>query len=104
MKVPPTAEQIASLKRGDSELILLFHHDGFYEAFDEDAHRVVGLLGLKYFNIRQPARTSTHFHFSDLEGYLARIVQAGHRAALVGRVQGAEVVHQVADTGRAGDR
>jgi DNA mismatch repair ATPase MutS len=103
MKIPPTSEQIASLKAGDSELLLLFHNDGFYEAFDADAGRLVGLLELKYFNIRQPARTTTHFHGSDLERYLAKLVAAGCRVALVGRVQGEEIVHHVQVTGDYGE-
>jgi DNA mismatch repair protein MutS len=82
----PMMRQYRELKARDPEALLLFRMGDFYEMFDDDAERASELLGLAVATRdkdKGPAATKmAGFPHPALETYLARLVQAGVRAAV----------------------
>ena len=82
-------QQYRELKARDPDALLLFRMGDFYEMFGEDAERARPLLGLTLTS-RDKGRTRVPmagFPHPALDTYLAKIVQAGLRAAVCEQVE-----------------
>ncbi len=82
--VTPMMQQHRELKARDPDALLLFRMGDFYEMFGDDAERAAPLLGLAL-TTRDKSTNATPmagFPHPALESYLAKIVQAGLRAAV----------------------
>ena len=67
------------------DTIILMKMGDFYEAFDDDAvilHEVVGLTLTSRSGVKMAG-----LPYHSIEGYLEKLVQAGHRVALCEQVQ-----------------
>jgi len=82
-------QQYRELKARDPEALLLFRMGDFYEMFGEDAERASPLLGLALTSRDKGpnAVPMAGFPHPALEGYLAKLVQAGQRAAVCEQVE-----------------
>jgi DNA mismatch repair protein MutS len=82
----PMMQQYRELKARDPDALLLFRMGDFYEMFGEDAERAAPLLGLALTTRDKDkgadAIPMAGFPHPALESYLAKIVQAGLRAAV----------------------
>jgi len=89
----PMMQQYRELKARDPEALLLFRMGDFYEMFGEDAERAGPLLGLALTSRDKGpnAVPMAGFPHPALEGYLARLVQAGLRAAVCEQVEDARL-------------
>src|SRR3954468_12207623 len=85
----PMMQQYRELKARDPEALLLFRMGDFYEMFGEDAERAASLLGLALTSRDKgpDALPMAGFPHPALESYLAKIVQAGLRAAVCEQVE-----------------
>jgi DNA mismatch repair protein MutS len=85
----PMMQQYRELKARDPDALLLFRMGDFYELFGEDAERAAGLLGLTLTSRDKgpDAMPMAGFPHPALETYLAKIVQAGMRAAVCEQVE-----------------
>lgn len=89
----PMMQQYRELKARDPDALLLFRMGDFYELFGEDAERASALLGLTLTS-RDKGPDSlpmAGFPHPALESYLAKIVQAGLRAAVCEQVEDAKL-------------
>lgn len=89
MDEPPTTpmmRQYRELKARDPDALLFFRMGDFYELFGDDAVRASALLGLSLTTRDRDkgddAVPMAGFPHAALESYLAKIVQAGERAAV----------------------
>jgi DNA mismatch repair protein MutS len=82
-------QQYRELKARDPDALLLFRMGDFYEMFGEDAERAAALLGLTLTSRDKGADAvpMAGFPHPALESYLAKIVQAGLRAAVCEQVE-----------------
>src|SRR3954467_3437090 len=82
----PMMQQYRELKARDPDALLLFRMGDFYEMFGEDAERAAALLGLTLTTRDKDkgpnALPMAGFPHPALETYLAKLVQAGQRAAV----------------------
>src|SRR5262245_35165756 len=87
----PMMQQYRELKARDPEALLLFRMGDFYEMFGEDAERASALLGLALTTRDKGpgALPMAGFPHPALENYLAKLVQAGQRAAVCEQVEDA---------------
>src|SRR6516165_8442140 len=89
----PMMQQYRELKARDPDALLLFRMGDFYEMFGEDAERAAALLGLALTSRDKEkgadALPLAGFPHPALESYLAKIVQAGLRAAVCEQVEDA---------------
>jgi DNA mismatch repair protein MutS len=85
----PMMQQYRELKARDPDALLLFRMGDFYELFGEDAERAAALLGLTLTSRDKgpDAVPMAGFPHPALETYLAKIVQAGLRAAVCEQVE-----------------
>jgi DNA mismatch repair protein MutS len=87
----PMMQQYREMKARDPEALLLFRMGDFYEMFGEDAIRAGELLGLTLTtrdrDKGEDALPMAGFPHPALETYLARIVEAGERAAVCEQVE-----------------
>lgn len=89
----PMMSQYRSLKARDPDALLLFRMGDFYEMFGEDAERASALLGLAL-TARDKGPNAVPmagFPHPALESYLAKLVQAGQRAAVCEQVEDPKV-------------
>jgi len=89
----PMMQQYRELKARDPEALLLFRMGDFYELFGDDAERAAALLGLTLTS-REKGPDSlpmAGFPHPALDSYLAKIVQAGLRAAVCEQVEDAKL-------------
>src|SRR6476620_3770858 len=84
----PMMQQYRELKARDPDALLLFRMGDFYEMFGEDAERAGLLLGLTVTTRDKGpnAIPMAGFPHPALESYLAKLVQAGQRAAVCEQV------------------
>jgi DNA mismatch repair protein MutS len=86
-------QQYRELKARDPDALLLFRMGDFYEMFGEDAERAAALLGLALTTRDKDkgvdAMPMAGFPHPALDSYLAKIVQAGLRAAVCEQVEDA---------------
>src|SRR4029079_5704182 len=89
----PMMQQYRELKARDPDALLLFRMGDFYEMFGEDAERAAALLGLALTSRDKGpnAVPMAGFPHPALESYLARLVQAGVRAAVCEQVEDAKL-------------
>src|SRR5438874_656493 len=85
----PMMQQYRELKARDPDALLLFRMGDFYELFGEDAERASVLLGLTLTTRDKGpnAVPMAGFPHPALDSYLARLVQAGQRAAVCEQVE-----------------
>jgi DNA mismatch repair protein MutS len=85
----PMMQQYRELKARDPEALLLFRMGDFYEMFGDDAERAGELLGLAVTSRDkgENAIPMAGFPHPALESYLAKLVQAGQRAAVCEQVE-----------------
>jgi DNA mismatch repair protein MutS len=85
----PMMQQYRELKARDPEAVLLFRMGDFYEMFGEDAERASPIMGLTLTSRDKGpnAVPMAGFPHPALEGYLAKLVQAGIRAAVCEQVE-----------------
>ena len=89
----PMMQQYRELKARDPDALLLFRMGDFYEMFGDDAERASALLGLTLTSRDKgdDAVPMAGFPHPALETYLAKIVQAGLRAAVCEQVEDARL-------------
>ena len=89
----PMMTQYRTLKARDPDALLLFRMGDFYEMFGEDAERGAALLGLALTTRDKGpnAQPMAGFPHPALESYLAKLVQAGQRAAVCEQVEDAKL-------------
>jgi DNA mismatch repair protein MutS len=89
----PMMQQYRELKARDPDALLLFRMGDFYEMFGEDAERAASLLGLALTSRDKGADAipMAGFPHPALDSYLAKIVQAGLRAAVCEQVEDPKV-------------
>jgi DNA mismatch repair protein MutS len=82
-------QQYRELKARDPDALLLFRMGDFYEMFGDDAERASALLGLALTSRDKgpDALPMAGFPHPALDSYLAKIVQAGMRAAVCEQVE-----------------
>src|SRR5262245_17036769 len=88
----PMMQQYRELKARGPDALLLFRMGDFYEMFGEDAERASALLGLALTTRdkdKENAVPMAGFPHPALETYLAKLVQAGQRAAVCEQVEDA---------------
>jgi len=85
----PMMQQYRELKARDPDALLLFRMGDFYEMFGEDAERAAALLGLALTTRDKGpnAMPMAGFPHPALDTYLAKLVQAGQRAAVCEQVE-----------------
>src|ERR1700679_4081954 len=85
----PMVQSFRELKARDPDALLLFRMGDFYEMFGEDAERAAALLGLTLTSRDKGADAvpMAGFPHPALDSYLAKIVQAGLRAAVCEQVE-----------------
>lgn len=85
----PMMSQYRALKARDPDALLLFRMGDFYEMFGDDAERGSALLGLALTTRDKGpnAVPMAGFPHPALESYLAKLVQAGQRAAVCEQVE-----------------
>src|SRR3954452_4766777 len=85
----PMMQQYRELKARDPDALLLFRMGDFYEMFGEDDERASVLLGLTLTTRDKGpgAVPMAGFPHPALDAYLARLVQAGQRAAVCEQVE-----------------
>src|SRR3954469_21545551 len=85
----PMMQQYRELKARDPDALLLFRMGDFYEMFGEDAERASVLLGLTLTTRDKGAGAvpMAGFPHPALDTYLAKLVQAGQRAAVCEQVE-----------------
>jgi DNA mismatch repair protein MutS len=85
----PMMQQYRELKARDPDALLLFRMGDFYEMFGEDAERGSALLGLALTSRDKGTNAvpMAGFPHPALETYLAKLVQAGQRAAVCEQVE-----------------
>ncbi|MCA9067247.1 MAG: DNA mismatch repair protein MutS, partial [Planctomycetaceae bacterium] len=89
-KVTPMMQRYLEVKAETPGTILLFRMGDFYELFHEDAEVASKILGL---NLTTRDKGSTNpvpmagFPYHALEGYLNKLIAAGHKAAICDQVE-----------------
>ncbi len=83
--VTPVRRQYLSIKRQYPEIIVFFRMGDFYETFDNDAEIVASVLGITLTS-REMGRGNrvpmAGIPYHAAEGYLARLLAAGHKVAI----------------------
>ena len=88
-KVHPVRRQYLDIKARFPDTILLFRLGDFYETFESDAQLVsneldIVLTSRKTGNGQLMAMTGIPYHAAD--GYIARLINAGHKVAICEQV------------------
>lgn len=84
MSISPMMQQYHAAKASVGEALLLFRMGDFYELFFEDAKTAARELGLSLTSRDKSENPipMAGFPHHQLDGYLAKIISAGHRAAI----------------------
>src|SRR5207249_806006 len=82
----PMMQQYREAKDRHPGMLLLFRMGDFYELFDSDAETAARLLGLTLTS-RDKTVSMAGFPHHSLEGYLRKLLQAGHRVAVCDQVE-----------------
>lgn len=89
-KLTPMMERYQEVKAQNPEAILLFRMGDFYELFHEDAVVAARVLGISLTsrdkNSENPVPMAG-FPYHSLDGYLQKLIRAGHRAAICDQVE-----------------
>ena len=84
----PAMRQYAEFKRRHPECVLFFRMGDFYEMFDDDAELASRVLGLTLTQ-RSEGIPMAGLPYHQLDTYLRRMIDAGHRVAVCDQVQDA---------------
>ena len=84
----PAMRQYRTFKEQHPDCVLFFRMGDFYEMFDEDAHTAHRTLGITLTE-RTSGLPMAGVPFHSVEGYLRRMMEAGHRVAVCEQVQDA---------------
>ena len=89
MAKTPMMQQYDDAKSVCGDALLLFRMGDFYELFHEDAQIASGVLGLSLTSRDKGENPipMAGFPYHQLDGYLARLIKAGHRAAVCDQVE-----------------
>ncbi len=89
MSLTPMMQQYQAAKAAAGDALLLFRMGDFYELFDEDAKTAARVLGLTLTSREkgENAMPMAGFPHHQLDGYLAKIIAAGLRAAVCEQVE-----------------
>ena len=89
MAKTPMMQQYDDAKSVCGDALLLFRMGDFYELFHEDARIASGVLGLSLTSRDKGENPipMAGFPYHQLDGYLARLIKAGHRAAVCDQVE-----------------
>src|SRR5512139_3177224 len=96
----PMRGQYLRIKKQFPDTIVLFRLGDFYESFDEDAKVVAQVCDIVLTSrpVGKDQRVPlAGVPYHSVEGYIARLLQAGHRVAIVeqvGDIQGNELVER----------
>src|SRR3954468_3213663 len=85
----PMMQQYREAKRAAGDALLLFRMGDFYELFDDDAKIAARTLGLALTSRDKgdDPMPMAGFPYHQLNSYLAKIIAAGHRAAICDQVE-----------------
>src|SRR5690349_2815385 len=85
----PMMQQYRDAKRAAGDALLLFRMGDFYELFDDDAKIAARTLGLALTSRDKgdDPVPMAGFPYHQLDSYLAKIIAAGHRAAICDQVE-----------------
>src|SRR3954468_1521001 len=88
----PMMQQYRDAKRACGDALLLFRMGDFYELFDDDAKTAARTLGLALTSRDKgdDPMPMAGFPYHQLDTYLAKIIAAGHRAAICEQVEDAK--------------
>ena len=89
-KLTPMMERYLEVKRQNPGSILLFRMGDFYELFYEDAQIAAKTLGLTLTSRDKGSQNPVPmagFPYHALDGYLNKLIRAGHRAAICDQVE-----------------
>src|SRR5262245_58881009 len=88
MRPTPMMQQYHEAKRAAGDALLLFRMGDFYELFFEDARVAARVLGLALTSRDKgdDPVPMAGFPYHQLDSYLAKIIAAGHRAAICEQV------------------
>jgi DNA mismatch repair protein MutS len=89
MTLSPMMQQYHEAKQATGDALLFFRMGDFYELFHDDARRAAKLLGLTLTSRDKGENPvpMAGFPHHQLEGYLAKIIRLGHRAAICEQVE-----------------
>jgi DNA mismatch repair protein MutS len=89
MAVTPMMQQYLDAKQACGDALLLFRMGDFYELFHEDAKTASRILGLTLTSRDKGENPipMAGFPYHQLEGYLAKLISAGFRAAVCEQVE-----------------
>src|SRR5258708_5995179 len=89
MSTTPMMEQYQQARRACPDALLLFRMGDFYELFFDDAKTVARVLGLTLTSRDKGENPipMAGFPHHQLDSYLARLIAAGHRAAICDQVE-----------------
>ncbi len=89
MAVSPMMRQYEEAKSACGDALLLFRMGDFYELFHEDAKICARVLGLTLTSRDKGENPipMAGFPYHQLEGYLAKLIRAGHRVAVCDQVE-----------------
>ena len=88
-QVSPMMQQYHDAKAAAGDALLLFRMGDFYELFHEDAKTAARVLGLALTSRDKGDNPvpMAGFPYHQLDAYLAKIIAAGHRAAICEQVE-----------------
>src|SRR3954447_21677132 len=88
-QLSPMMQQYREAKRAGGDALLLFRMGDFYELFDDDAKIAARTLGLALTSRDKgdDPMPMAGFPYHQLDSYLAKIIAAGHRAAICEQVE-----------------
>jgi DNA mismatch repair protein MutS len=89
MNTTPMMQQYLDAKNACGDALLLFRMGDFYELFYDDAKTAARVLGLTLTSREKGANPipMAGFPYHQLEGYLGKLIAAGHRAAVCDQVE-----------------
>src|SRR3954469_20543180 len=89
MSLSPMMQQYRDAKQAAGDALLLFRMGDFYELFDDDAKIAARTLGIALTSRDKgdDPMPMAGFPYHQLDAYLAKIIAAGHRAAICEQVE-----------------
>jgi DNA mismatch repair protein MutS len=92
MSLSPMMQQYRDAKQAAGDALLLFRMGDFYELFDDDAKIAARTLGIALTSRDKgdDPMPMAGFPYHQLDAYLAKIIAAGHRAAICEQVEDAK--------------
>src|SRR3954465_4020536 len=89
MSLSPMMQQYRDAKQAAGDALLLFRMGDFYELFDNDAKIAARTLGLALTSRDKGDNPlpMAGFPYHQLDSYLAKLISAGHRAAICEQVE-----------------